>query len=217
MNLNSARYNMVHQQVQPWDVSNPKVLELMLTIPRERFVPQAFQHLAFSDTSIPIACNQVMLAPKIVGRLLQVLDLNSNMSVLEIGTGTGYVTALLSHLVKKLVSIEIFPELSIEAHDILTSLSIHNAQLEMGDAVRGWPNTGPYDAIIVTGSMPALPQELSDQLSLNGKLFVILGTEPVMSAFLYVRQDKNQWLKKSLFETVVPPLLNAPEVRGFQF
>jgi protein-L-isoaspartate(D-aspartate) O-methyltransferase len=217
MNLKAARFNMVHQQVRPWDVSSPKILDLLSTIPRERFVPATFQELAFSDTAIPIGFDQVMLAPKIVGRLLQALDLNPKASVLEIGTGTGYVTTLLGNLVKKLVSIEIIPELSVEASANLSALDIHNVHLEIGDGVKGWPIAEPYDAIIYTGSLAYLPKELHSQLSPNGKLIAILGLEPVMSATLFTAIAEDKWTKQILFETVIPPLLNAPESEGFKF
>lgn len=217
MNKMNARYNMVHQQIQPWGVSHTKILELLFTLPRERFVPEKFQDLAFSDTSIPIACDQVMLNPKVVGRLLQALDLNKKMKVLEIGTGTGYVTALLSRLVKQVISIEIFPELLEEAKETLFSIGAHNVQLEVGDAVNGFIHLAPYDAIIYTGSLPLLPQELSMQIAENGKIFAFLGVEPVMTAVLLKRQGKNHWHKQSLFEVFVPSLINATVPKGFIF
>lgn len=217
MDLKAARVNMVHQQVRPWDVSNPKILDLLLSIPRERFVLPAFQHLAYSDTFMPIGFEQVMLAPKIVGRLLQALNLKQKESALEIGTGTGYITALMSQLVKKLVSVEIIPELLEQAKANLSSLGIHNAHLEVGDAVKGWPKAGPYDAILYTGSLSSLPNELYAQVSQNGRLIAVLGSEPNMSAILFTRTGQDKWIKEVLFETLLPSLINAPETEGFTF
>ena len=217
LDFNSARLNMVQQQVRTWGVLDPEILDLLLTIPRELFVPPSFRSLAFSDTDIPIGYGQVMLPPKIVGRILQSIKPNASGTVLEVGTGTGYMTALLSKLAKKTVSIEIILELATAAQNNLEALHLENIRLECGDAVTGWLQHAPYDVIILTGSVPRLPDSLKEQLIPGGRLFAVVGEPPVMSAMLITRVDEIQWKKESLFETDIPPLINAPQLPGFIF
>lgn len=217
MNVNLARFNMVQQQVRTWDVLDPRILELMALIPREKFVPPDFQQLAFSDTFIPIGHNQVMLPPKIVGRILQSLALNKRDSVLQIGTGTGYITSILCQLAKKITAVEINPELAKQTLKNLKELGLHNFVLEVGDAMPGWPNNAPYDAIILTGSVPVLPKSLGNELAINGRLFAVIGKSPAMSAIVLTRLDKEQWSKQVLFETNIPPMIPTTKVEDFQF
>lgn len=217
MDLNIARFNMVQQQVRPWDVLDTNILDLLSTVPREHFVPAEFQALAFSDTAIPIGHEQVMLPPKIVGRMLQALELDKQETILEVGTGTGYVTALLACLAKRVVSLEINASLSQQAALLLKKLEFRNVQLEVGDGTLGCPQYAPYDAIVFTGSLPLLPKILREQVSIDGRIIAILGKEPVMSAVLLTRADKDRWVERRLFETVVPPLINAPQMEQFQF
>ncbi len=217
MDFNTARFNMVQQQIRPWDVFDPQILELFATIPREQFVPQDFQQLAFSDTFLPIGHNQVIFPPKLTGRILQSLNLRKEHSVLEIGTGTGYLTALLSQLAKRVTTIEIIPELAKEALQNLKSLNLHNITLLIGDGLQTCTNEDRYDVIILTGSLPILPKILREQLSINGKLFAVIGKSPAMSALLLTRINKEYWREKILFETELPPLLYSSKKPGFQF
>jgi protein-L-isoaspartate(D-aspartate) O-methyltransferase len=217
MNLNLARFNMVQQQVRSWDVLDPRVLQLMTTVPREQFVPTAFQQLAFSDTSIPIGYGQVTLPPKMIGRVLQALTLDKRASVLEIGTGTGYMTSLLCQLAKKVTTIEIIPELAKEAFKNFKTLNLSNIVSEIGDGIQGWSANASYDAIVLTGSVPVLPASLSEQLTNNGRLFAVVGKAPAMSAVLLTRVNNERWTKQNLFETDIAPLLNAPQLNNFQF
>lgn len=208
---------MIEQQVRAWGVLDEHLLNLMSSLPRENFVPAAYKKLAFSDTFIPIGHNQVMLSPKITGRILQALAIDPNESVLEIGSGTGYLTALLCQLAKKVTSIEIFPDLSREAEKNLRELSLPNVTLEVGDGIQGFASHAPYDVIILTGSVPFLPKIFREQLQINGRLFAILGESPAMSATLLKRVNKKHWTEQVLFETDIPPLLNVPKRSHFQF
>jgi len=216
MDFNLARSNMVQKQVRAWEVLDARILNLLTLIPREQFV-SAPKALAFSDTFVPIGFDQVTLPAKIVGRALQALQITNTESVLEIGTGTGYLTALLCHLAKKVTSLEIIPELSFEAKQHLKTLKLHNATLEVGNGMEGWPNHGPYDVIILTGSVPLLPKILREQLSIQGRLFAVVGQPPTMSALLITRMTKELWQEKALFETDIPPLLHGPKPKSFHF
>jgi len=217
MDFNIAHFNMVHQQVRPWGVIDTRVLDALSITPRTHFVPSQFQNLAFSDIAIPIGHAQVMLPPSLVGRILQALQLNGTETVLEIGTGTGYMTLLLAQLAKKITSLEIIPELSETAARLLETFGPHTLDLDVGDAVSGWPSSAPYDVIVYTGALPYLPNTLRDQVSLHGRIFAILGNEPNMSAVLLTRTGEDQWMEQPLFETVVPILINAPEMEKFRF
>jgi len=217
MDLTLARFNMVQQQIRPWDVLDNRILETLSGLPREKFVPEAYQSLSFSDTAIPIGHDQVMLPPKVVGRLLQSLNLKGTETVLEIGTGTGYVTAALAGLSHKVISLELFPELSKLATQHLQDLHINNVVLEIGDGILGWPKHGPYDAILLTGSLPFLPETFREQLSLKGRVVAVIGGKPIMSAIRVTRQHKEKWEEISLFETVIPPLVHAPKLSKFEF
>ncbi len=215
MDLSIARLNMIQQQIRTWDVLDPNVLDVFNKSPRERFVAPAFKTLAFSDASIPIGHNQVTLPPKTIGRIIQALDLSPKNHVLEIGTGTGYITSLLSRLVKKVVTIEIIPELAEEALQHFQELHLHNIKSEVGDGTAGWPNEGPYDAILLTGSLPVLPKILGKQLVIGGRLFALLGNPPAISAVLLTRINKDQFSQKILFETQVPPLIHSLQYESF--
>lgn len=218
MNTHTARLNMVQQQVRTWDVTDPQVLHVMSLIPRERFVLPEYQNLAFSDAFIPIGENQVALPPNMVGRFLQSLKLKNQDKVLEIGTGTGYITSLLSHLVKTVVSLEIYPALSEKAEQILHKLNLpHHIILETQNGASGFADEGPYDAIFVTGSLDYFSKPLLENLGPGGRIVGILGNSPAMSAVLMTRIDKDRFTKQILFETDVPRLLAAPQQEQFQF
>ncbi|MGD9592749.1 MAG: protein-L-isoaspartate O-methyltransferase [Candidatus Berkiella sp.] len=218
MNFQQARTNMVAQQIRPWHVLNEQILSAMSLIMRENFVPMAFHNLAYSDTDIPLTEGQTMLAPKVVGRVLQALNLTSQEKVLEVGTGTGYVTACLSKLVKEIVSVEIQPTLLAQAQTNLKALNVRNLTLTQGDAVFGWEDYAPYDAIVVTGSYPlGVPEKICDQLRPGGRLFAFTGIAPTMRAVLIERLDKSQFTTSMVFETVVPALIHAPQPKKFQF
>lgn len=216
MNTDLARDQMVRQQVRTWDVLDARVLETMGALSRERFVPAAYRDVAFADSRIPLAHGQVMLAPKVVGRLLQGLALHPTDRVLEIGTGSGYVTACLSRLVAHVTSLDIFEDLTRAAAGALADSGCNNVDLRTADA---FELTGAerYDAIAVTGSLPVYDPRFEQMLKIGGRLFVMVGHSPVMDARVVTRVSDNDWVSTSLFETDIPALINAPDPAEFKF
>jgi protein-L-isoaspartate(D-aspartate) O-methyltransferase len=217
MNLEQARFNMVEQQVRPWEVLDQNVLDLLLAVKREDFVPPAYRQLAFADAEIPLGHGATMLEPKIEAHALQALQLKHHERVLEIGTGSGYMAALLAAHAEHVWSIEIVPELAEKARVTLKRQGITNVVVETGDGARGWPAHAPYDAIVVSGSMPLLPPELLAQLKIGARLFAIVGEDPVMEAQLVTRITEDSYRTVNLFETVTAPLANAPRRPQFVF
>jgi len=217
INFEQARYNMIEQQIRPWEVLDQRVLDLFSRVPREDFVPAQYRTMAFTDMSIPLGHGQVMMAPKIEARMLQALAIQDSDVVLEIGTGSGYVTALLANLSRHVYSVEIVPELSAAAGEKLKTHGIHNVTLEVGDAAQGYDAHAPYDVIAVTGSMPVLASKLQTNLRLGGRLFVVVGDAPVMEAKLITRVGDDEWAIEDLFETDLPPLQNAAQPQRFRF
>ncbi|GAB4291894.1 MAG: protein-L-isoaspartate O-methyltransferase [Thiohalomonadaceae bacterium] len=215
MNLEQARHNMIAQQIRPWEVVDDQVLDLIMRTPREDFVPPPYRNLAFTDTTLPIGHNQVMMPPRLEARLLQALAVQPDESVLEIGTGSGYVTALLAQLARHVYSVEIVPQLKQAAEQRLAARGLTNVTVDEGDAAAGWPRRGSYDVIAVTGSLPELPPELPQELNIGGRLFVVVGETPAMEALLITRLGENEWIRESLFETELPPLQNAPRTQRF--
>lgn len=217
--VDAARFNMVEQQIRPWDVLDSRVLEVMAALPREQFVPDAYRGLAYADIEIPLSPSTSMLAPKIVGRLLQALDVRPGDRLLEIGTGSGYVTACLSRLGARVISIEIDPILAAAARTRLTALTLERIELRDGDGLAAPTPGGAFDAILLTGSMPtdaALPM-LQAQLTSGGRLVCILGEAPAMHAVCITRLAGEAFRRESLFETCIPPLANVQEPERFVF
>lgn len=202
---------MIQNQLKPWEVYNPEILGLFEKIDRRNFVPPRYQHLAFADTTIPLGHGQTMLAPREEARILEALAISENERVLEIGTGSGFFTALLSQQAKHVDSVEIFEDLMAEALQRLQRYSIHNTTLHLGDAALGFKKNNHYDVIVITGSLPVLPKSFFSQLNMNGRLFAILGKAPVMKATLVTKthEEHDHMETKILFETYVAPLLNA--------
>ena len=215
--IEQARFNMIEQQIRTWDVLDQTVLDVMNTVPREQFVPENCRLLAFADTSIPLGHDQVMMAPKLEGRLLQALAIKPGDSVLEIGTGSGYLTACLAKLGKHVTSIDIVPDFTTAAAAKLEAVSINNVTLETADAAEGIEGDQRYDAIAVTGSLPLLQQQFQNNLAIGGRLFIITGSLPIMEARLITRVDENNWSTESLLETCIPPLLHAAQPQTFAF
>ncbi|MEZ5671532.1 MAG: protein-L-isoaspartate O-methyltransferase [Thiotrichaceae bacterium] len=212
-----ARFNMVEQQVRPWDVLEQRVLDLLFEIPREEFVPPAYHTLAFADISIPLAHGQVMMSPKLEGRLLQTLQIKPSDKVLEIGTGSGYFTALLAKLAKRVETVDIYEDFVKDAERAIKAQHISNVCMNTGDAISGWKTDVQYDVIVATGSVPVLKPHFQEQLKLNGRLLAIVGTDPVMEARLITRMGDNEWQTDSLFETSLPALIGAPVSNRFIF
>ena len=217
MDFEQARFNMVEQQIRTWDVLDPAVLELLSTVPREAFVPEDRRALAFADLELPIGHGEVMLAPKLQARILQEVMIAPTDRILEIGTGTGYLTALLARRGATVTSVEIHEDLAAGARARLSALGIDNVKVETGDGSCGWDTSHAYDVIVLCGSLPVLPDSFQKQLRPGGRLFAIVGERPVMSARLIVREGDSTFAGVTLFETVVDPLRNAPQPSRFVF
>ena len=216
MNIAQARFNMVEQQIRTWDVLDARILELVARAVREDYVPVALCKLAFADMNLPLAHGQVMMPPKVEARALQALEIKPSDKILEIGTGSGFLTSLLASLGKHVHSVDIFPDFSREALEKLARHGHKNVTLEVGDAATGWDKHGPYDVIVLTGSVPVLPPSFTASLAPGGRLFAIVGRSPVMEAML-VRKVANGFSEVSLFETDLPALVNAAAPTKFVF
>jgi protein-L-isoaspartate(D-aspartate) O-methyltransferase len=207
---------MVDQQIRTWEVLDPRVLDALSAVPREAFVPPEYRELAFADAPIPIGFGQTMLAPMLQGRILQALGPNAPDSVLEVGSGTGYLSACLSLLSASTHSIDIHPGLIDSATANLRAVPDARVQFEIRDAFDAAP-LGEYDVVAVTGSLPVYDTRFERSLRVGGRLFAIVGVAPVMDAILVRRVDSNEWIRESLFETVVEPLINAVAPQKFVF
>jgi protein-L-isoaspartate(D-aspartate) O-methyltransferase len=216
MDTLAARQQMVDQQIRTWEVLDPRVLDVLSAVPREAFVPAAYRELAFADTPIPIGFGQSMLAPVLQGRILQALGVTVSDNVLEVGTGTGYLSACLSLLGRSTHSLDIRAEFTAAAASNLRAVPQASVQLETRDAFDGAP-LGEYDAIAVTGSLPVYDTRFEKALRVGGRLFAVVGVAPVMDAVLVRRVDSSEWIRESLFETVIEPLVNATAPQGFVF
>jgi protein-L-isoaspartate(D-aspartate) O-methyltransferase len=217
MNLEQARANMVEQQIRPWDVLDQDVLDLLYVVPREEFVPPQHRALAFSDLQIPLGHGQRMWEPKMEARVLQELGVHKSDQVLEVGTGSGYLTALLAHRAARVVSVEIERELAELGRRNLERHGADNVILEIGDAARGWPRHAPYQVIVLTGSTPLLPRAFLEQLDVGGRLFAVVGEPPAMSARLVTCIAPGAYNSTDLFETVLAPLVNCERPPRFRF
>jgi protein-L-isoaspartate(D-aspartate) O-methyltransferase len=220
--VTDAREQMIEHQVRAWEVLDAQVLSTLRAVPRERFVPASQSYLAFADTDVPLPCGQHMLRPNVVGRLLQALELTSTDRVLEIGTGSGFVTACLAAAASHVKSLELFAELADLAQANLAATGVRNAEVVTADAMQDGAQAGidagtRFHAIAVTGSLPVCDERFQRQLEIGGRLFVIVGDAPVMDARLIRRVSEDGWVTESLFETVVSPLLNARRPSGFAF
>ncbi len=215
LNLQQARHNMVVQQIRTWDVLDQRVLDLLEELPREDFVPESYRKLAYTDIAIPLGHAEVMMPPVVEARMLQALNLQSTDTVLEIGTGSGFVTACLARLARHVFSVDIHPEFTTAATQKLSAQGIINATLETGDAARGWPNCGQVDVIAITGSLPILPESFEHALKPGGRLFAIVGDSPAMEAMLITRLSDNEFRRETLFETDLPALRNAVQPNRF--
>ena len=217
MNLEQARINMVEQQIRTWEVLDQEVLDLLYVIPREEFVPPQHRALAFSDLELPLGEGEHMWQPKLEARVLQELALKRTDRVLEVGTGSGYLTALMAYRAAEVCSVEIRAALADFGRRNLERHGADNVMLEIGDAARGWARHAPYDAIVLTGSTPILPQGFLDQLAAGGRLFAVVGEAPAMQARLVTCTAPGTSSSVDLFETVLRPLANAEQPRRFRF
>jgi len=216
MDTLAARQQMVDQQIRTWEVLDPRVLDVLAAVPREAFVPQTYRELAFADAPIPIGFGQSMLAPKLQGRILQALGVGAADRILEVGSGTGYLAACLSLLGASTRSIDIHPGLIASSRVNLETVPGAQVQFEVGDAFAA-ASLGEYDVIAVTGSLPVYDKRFERSLRVGGRLFAIVGTAPVMDAILVRRVDESEWIRESLFETVIEPLIGAVAAQKFVF
>ena len=217
MNIEEARFNMIEQQIRPWNVLDDQVLHLLSVVKREYFVPLAHKALAFVDMEIPLGHGQFMLAPRIEARLLQDAAVQKHEKVLEIGTGSGYLTALLAHQAQRVISLEIDPELARTARANLQKAGIHNAEVREFDGSLGAAAEGPFDVIVLGGCVAEVPQNLLSQLKVGGRLLGIVGQEPVMRATIIVRSGEAEFQTRQPWDGSAPSLLNFPAPSQFRF
>lgn len=217
MKTMNARQNMVNNQIRTWDVFDPKVIALFEDTLREDFVPVGFEDLAYADTSLPMGDGHLMLPPREQARLLQALNIQDSDRVLEIGTGTGYVTSMLATLSHALVTVDINPESSQAAAQRLAKLNLDSVQFRVGDGSQGWTQDGTFDVVAMLGSVEKLPASYLTQLNVGGRLFAIIGNEPTMEATLITRLSEQDWRYEVLFETVAPCLVHGHVKADFVF
>lgn len=216
MKLDVARQNMLSQQIRACSVQDGRILNIIKNTPRELFVPELYRDVAFADWNIPLGNDQFMMTPKDEANILQTLAITDQDCILEIGTGSGYLTALLAKLGKYVYSIDIFEEFTKSAKHKLETIQLHNFTLATADASKGWDKYAPYDVICMTASLPLLEKHWLDSLADNGRLFAILGHGTAMRATLLRKTDKQTKIK-TCFETSIPPMINAPEGEAFLF
>jgi protein-L-isoaspartate(D-aspartate) O-methyltransferase len=217
LDMEQARFNMIEQQIRPCEVLEGRILELLKHVRREHFVPESKRDMAFMDMEIPLGYGASMWQPKLEARTVQELHLNRNDKVLEVGTGSGYLTALLSALAGQVTSVEIVPELGAIARKHLQSFHSENVTLEIGDAAQGWDTGKSYDVIVLTGSTPVLPAVFQKSLNVGGRLFAIVGDAPVMEARLITRVAPDTYETVNIMEACVAPLQNALQPQRFVF
>ena len=217
MNIEQARFNMIEQQIRPWEVLDPNVLDLLFVVKREDFAPAAYRNLAFADMELPIGQGQVMLAPRVEARLMQELGLKKTDKVLEIGTGSGYMAALMAARAEHVVTVECRPELAEMAKTNLGNAGIGNVTVETGCGANGWASRGPYDAIVLSGSVSSVPESILKQLRVGGRLAVVVGEAPVMEAQLITCTADGVYNTVNLFETVIPALDGGTSKESFSF
>ena len=217
MNLEQARFNMIEQQIRPWEVLDAHVLHLLSVVKREDFVPVAHKALAFVDMEIPLPGGEVMLAPRVEARLLQDLTVQKHEKVLEIGAGSGYMAALLAHRAQRVVTLEISAELAALARSSLQMAGVHNAEVRQLDGSRGVPAEAPFDIILLSGSVAEVPRSLLAQLKIGGRLAAIVGDEPMMRATFVTRSGDTEYRTVQPWDTVAPRLKNFPEPSRFTF
>ena len=222
MNIEQARFNMIEQQIRPWEVLDAQILNLLSVVKREDFVPLAHKALAFVDMEIPLQAQgtsgQVMLAPRVQARLLQDLHLQQQDSVLEIGTGSGYMAALLAHHARHVTTVDIEPELQALATRNLAAYGVTNVSVESGDGARGWTDKAAlFDVIVLSGSLPVVHDAFLTQLKIGGRLFAVIGEAPIMTACLITRMSNDAWETEQLFETSIKALRNTAAPSGFHF
>jgi protein-L-isoaspartate(D-aspartate) O-methyltransferase len=217
MNIEQARFNMIEQQIRPWNVLDTEILDLLHVVKREQFVPAAYQNLAFADIEIPLAGGEAMFAPKVEARFMEELKVKKHETVLEIGTGSGYMAALLAHRAAKVTTVEINPEIAALAQQNLAKAGVSNVSVEQGNGAQGWDKGAPYDVIVISGALEVLPEALLKQVKVGGRIAAIVGQPPVMEASIITRTGEAAWSTVKVFETNVKYLAGAPALSHFKF
>ena len=215
--IETARFNMIEQQIRTWEVLDPKVLSLLDEVPRENFVSEAQKGLAFADVELPIGYGQTMLSPKLEGRILQALQVKNSDKVLLVGAGGGYLTALLAKQAKHVFAVDVIPELLALTEQRLVKQQIHNVTFAIADGVNGYAVAAPFDVIVFTGALELHPIEAEKMLNVGGRMFAVVGDTPIMQAILTQRMSEGACRKEVLFETCLPLLDNAPHASKFEF
>lgn len=217
MNIEQARFNMIEQQIRPWNVLDQDVLDMLHVVKREQFVPAAYENLAFADVEIPLPGGEAMFNPKVEARIVQELAVKKHENVLEIGTGSGYMAALLAHKARHVTTVEIQPESARQARENLARAGVTNVTVEEGNGATGWDKGAPYDVILVSGGLPVLPEALLKQVKVGGRIGVILGDAPAMTFNIVTRSSESGVDTVKLFETNVKTLSGAQAPSRFQF
>ncbi|WP_137174610.1 protein-L-isoaspartate O-methyltransferase [Massilia sp. HP4] len=217
MNIEQARFNMIEQQIRPWNVLDEDVLAMLHVVKREQFVPKAYENLAFADVEIPLPGGEAMLNPKVEARIVQEIAVKNHENVLEIGTGSGYMTALLARTARHVTSVEIQPESVTLAKENLARAGVINVSVEEGNGAQGWSTGTEYDVIVVSGGLPVLPEALVKQLKVGGRMIAILGEAPAMSCQLITRTSETAHDAVKVFETLAKPLTGAEAPSRFTF
>ena len=217
MNIEQARFNMIEQQIRPWNVLDEDVLALLHVVKREQFVPKAYENLAFADVEIPLPGGETMFNPKVEARIVQEIAVKKHENVLEIGTGSGYMAALLAHQARHVTTVEIQPESVTLARENLAKAGVGNVSVEEGNGAQGWSAGAEFDVIVVSGGLPVLPEALVKQLKVGGRMIAILGEAPAMSCQLITRTSETAHDAVKVFETVAKPLTGAEAPSRFTF
>ena len=217
MNIEQARFNMIEQQIRPWNVLDQDVLDLLLVVKREQFVPAAHASLAFVDTDIPLPGGEAMFSPKVEARILQEVQVKKHENVLEVGAGSGYMAALLAHKARHVTTVEISPELHKLAQDNLARAGVSNVTVELGDGAAGWDKGAPYDVIVISGSLESLPEAFLKQVKVGGRIAAIIGEAPVMTMQVTTRVSDTAYDTVKVFETSAKPLAVTERASRFTF
>jgi len=217
MNITSAKINMIKQQLRPAGILDEALLSLFTKVPREQFTPEPYQDVAYCDTMIPLERGEVMLSPVLEAKIIDALAIKPTDKILEIGTGSGYLTALLALKGHHVYSVDAHDTYHQQIKKNLKALEIHNVSLQINPKDIGWDKGQPYDVIVITGSMDHIPKNYLKQLTIGGRMFVVINNDPAMHAYLVTRQSDNAWAHKRLFETAIPPLINASKKSEFEF
>jgi len=217
MNIEQARFNMIEQQIRPWNVLDQDVLDLLHVVKREQFVPQAYQNLAFADVEIPLPGGSTMFNPKVEARILQELKLQKHETVLEIGAGSGYMAALMAHKARQVTAVELSPEIKALAEANLKTAGVDNVTVVEGNGAAGWDKGAPFDVIVISGGLDSLPAAFLQQVKVGGRIAAIVGQSPAMSCEIVTRVSESGYNTVKLFETNAAPLAGAPTASRFTF